>query len=181
MTGILTLTGCAVALVGAAVTTVDIATDRRDIGDYVGDNEMEFKIRTKIQTDAKLRKGTHVSITVMNGVALLTGEVFSKQQRSRIVQLVKKEDPREIIDRIKISGTTSLVSRTNDAWITGKVKTVLYTNLKLSANRIKVVTELGEVYLLGLVTKKEAEAAVNSTRIIKGVTKVYKVFQYIQA
>jgi len=173
------LTGCAAVVVGAAVTTVDIATDRRTVGSYIDDNNLEVSIRSKVMKDSELKKGTHVSVTAMNGIVLLTGEVFSNEQGNRIIKITRDHNPREVINHLQISGTTGIVSRGNDAWITSKVKTALYTRLKLDANRIKVVTEYSKVYLLGLVSKKEARDAVNATRTIKGVTKVYKVFEYI--
>ena len=171
--------GCAVAVTAAAVTAVDIATDRRTTGNYVDDNAVELKIRRAIYSTPGLRRQIHISATSMNGIVLLSGETPTPALRDRIVQHVQKfPEIRQIVNEIRIAGKTSWPSRANDAWTTTKVKTRLIRRTKIKANRVKVVTEQGNVYLMGIVSRAEGEAAADAARTVKGVSRVVKVFEY---
>ena len=176
---VVTQFGCAIAVTTAAVTAVDIATDRRTAGNYVDDNAVELKIRRAIRSTPGLRKQVHISATSMNGIVLLTGETPTPALRDRIVQHAKKfPEVRQIVNEIRIAGKTSWPSRANDSWITTKVKTRLFRRTKMKANRVKVVTEQGNVYLMGIVSRTEGDAAANAARTVNGVSRVVKVFEY---
>ena len=86
---------------------------------------------------------------------------------------------RTVHNELEIAGPTTMMARTNDAWLTTKVKTVLITNPETDAGRVKVVTENGVVYLMGLLSRTESEAAVEKTRQVFGVQKIVKIFEYI--
>ncbi len=174
------LGGCVTAAVGTAtVIGVDIVHDRRTLGSFVDDNTVEVKIRTAIQRDGELRKHTHLSATSMNGVVLLSGEAPTKALRDRAVALVRSfKEVRQIVDELRIAGETTLMSRLNDSWLTTKVKTRLFGRTRLDATRVKVVSEHGSVFLMGLVTREEGGQAAQITRSIKGVSRVVKVFEY---
>jgi osmotically-inducible protein OsmY len=86
---------------------------------------------------------------------------------------------RKVHNELQISGPTSMVSRSNDAWLVTKIKTAMFVNDETDALRIKVVTENGVVYLLGLLTRDEADKAVEVSRSVYGVQKIVKVFEYI--
>ena len=173
--------GCVAAVVGttASVVTVDVLHDRRTLGAYVDDNNIELDVRQYILREPELRRNTHISATSMNGILLLTGEAASSDLRDMVVNYGKQNDAvRQVVNEITIAGKTALISRTNDTWLTAKVKTRLFNDTKLDATRVKVVTERGNVYLMGVVTREEAAAATDVVRNIGGVVRVVKVFGY---
>ena len=174
------LAGCVATVVTvAAVTTVDVAHDRRTIGEYIDDQSIEFTVRTFVVRNEELRKSAHISATSMNGILLLTGEAPTVELKNKVSGFAKEVGGvRQLVDELRIAGETGYISRTNDVWLTTKVKSVLFAKTKLDANRVKVVSEAGSVYLMGLVTRKEAEKATKITRQIGGVTQVVQVFEY---
>lgn len=175
------LSGCVATMVGAAtVTGVDIATDRRTVGSYIDDEAIELEIQKYRLSNRAVRDQTHLNPTSMNGVVLLTGEVENPRIRKQVVDYVRGLDGvRQVVDETQIAGKTAIMSRTTDAWLTAKVKTTLYAKTGFDANRVKVVTEHGTVYLMGLVTHAEADQAVDVVRYIDGVVRVVKVFEYV--
>ena len=174
------LAGCvATAVTVAAVTTVDVAHDRRTIGEYIDDQSIEFTVRTFVVRNDELRKNAHISATSMNGILLLTGEAPTTELKNKVTGFAKDvEGVRQLVDELRIAGETGYISRTNDVWLTTKVKSVLFAKTKLDANRVKVVSEAGSVYLMGLVSREEAENATQITRQVGGVTQVVQVFEY---
>lgn len=174
------LSACIPVLVGTAtVTAINLYTDRRPIQQNVDDNALEFQLRAEYQTDEKL-SAVNISIIALNGIVLLTGEVFNDEQRQYAEEVALSfENTREVVNEIQLSGTTNLNSRANDSYITGKVKSKLATAKDVPVSNIKVLTERGTVYLLGLVSHPEAEEAVKVTQSVNGVTHIVKVFQYI--
>ena len=175
-----TLSGCGIVVATTAVViAVDVARDRRGASVYWDDNKMEFDIRGSI-SDQKEIQNENVSITVFNGIVLLTGEVPDQRDIDKILDLTKAhKGSQQVVNRLELAGKTNLTSRANDGWITTRVKTAMTTSGALDPTRVKVVTERANVYLMGLVTRAEAEAAVEVTRSVPGVVRVIKVFEYI--
>jgi len=175
------LAGCAtIAVTAAAVTALDIAYDRRTTGEYIDDATMELTVRQRLVRDPNIRGRAHVSATAMNGVLLLTGETPDEATRDLVLAHTKNlAELRQVLDEMSIAGKSALGSRLNDSWITSKVKTRMYRETGLDANRVKVVTEYGQVYLMGLVTKDEGHRAAESARTVGGVQRVVKVFEYL--
>lgn len=175
-----TVSGCGIVVATTAVViAVDVARDRRGASVYWDDNKMEFDIRGSI-SDQKEIQNENVSITVFNGIVLLTGEVPDQRDIDKILDLAKAhKGSQQVINRLELAGKTNLTSRANDGWITTRVKTAMTTSGTLDPTRVKVVTERANVYLMGLVTRAEAEAAVEVTRSVPGVVRVIKVFEYI--
>ncbi len=170
-------------LAAATVTAVDVSHDRRTPGNFLDDNVIELKLRTDIKKDETLGRSINVSVTVVNGVVLLTGEVNTDAQRQQVGALAGKyveSHKAKVVNELALAGKTNFYSRINDAWITTKVKARLVKTPHLSATSVKVITEHGKVYLLGLVTRGEADAAVDAIRTINGVTHIVKVFEYIE-
>ena len=174
------LCGCvATAVTVAAVTTIDVVHDRRTIGDYIDDNNIEFTVRTFVVRDDELRTRAHISATSMNGILLLSGEAPTTQLKDKVASFAADvEGVRQVVNEIRISGETGYLSRTNDVWLTTKVKSTLFAKTKLDANRVKVVSEHGNVYLMGLVTREEGARATQIAREVGGVTQVVQVFEY---
>jgi len=175
------LIGCIATMVGAAtVVTIDVVHDRRTVGAYIDDSAIEVNIRQHILRNETLRQQTHFSATSMNGIVLITGEALNIQVKNQVLDYARQvKGVRQVVDETEIAGKTGFMSRTNDTWLTTKVKSTLYAKTGFNANRVKVVTERGTVYLMGVVTRQEATEAVEVVRYIDGVVRVVKVFEYV--
>jgi len=168
-------------LVGGSAIAIDLSRDNRSVGTYLNDNVLEAKISNEIRSDAMLSSSQiHVSPTVINGVILLTGEAPKRAHIDRILDIAKGfKNTRKVVNRIELAGKSTLASRANDTWITMEVKTALFHAENVDHLRIKVVTERAHVYLMGLVSTEEADAAAQAARSINGVARVVKVFEYL--
>ena len=172
------LTACVPVIVGGAAVGGSIAADRRTSGTYIEDQAIELKASKAIADN--LKEKVHANVTSFNRQLLITGEVSDEANKKKAESLVKPiENVLSIHNYLAIGANSSLSNRTNDAYITSKVKANFIKENKFSANYVKVVTESGSVYLLGLVTHKEADDAVEIARSIGGVKTVVKVFEYI--
>ena len=168
-------------LIGGSAMAIDLSRDNRSVGTYLDDNVLEAKISNEIRSDAMLASSQiHVSPTVINGVILLTGEAPKRAHIDRILDIAKGfKNTRKVVNRIELAGKSTLASRANDTWITMEVKTALFHAENVDHLRIKVVTERAHVYLMGLVSTEEADAAAQAARSINGVARVVKVFEYL--
>ncbi|MHB8495975.1 MAG: BON domain-containing protein [Casimicrobiaceae bacterium] len=173
------LAGCAPLLVAGAVGgTALVATDRRSAGAQLDDESIELKIANNI--GGGFGDQVHVNVTSYNGVVLLTGEVPTQDSLNAIVEIVHKTPKvRTVHNELVIGPVASIGSRTNDSYITAKVKSRFVEANKFAANRVKVVTERQVVYLMGLVRHSEADTAAQIAATTSGVTRVVKLFQYI--
>lgn len=175
---LLTLAGCAgVAVVGAGAGAL-VLTDRRVSETYLADEGIEIRAANRISE--KLGSKAHVNVTSYNRTLLLTGEVPDAAARE-LAEKIGTEVPnvRAISNELAIAGPSTLGGRSNDAYLTSKVKARFVDHGKFSPNHVKVVTEAGVVFLLGLVTQTEADAAVDIARTTGGVQKVVRVFEII--
>ena len=175
------LSGCTfVAATAAAVTAVDIVRDRRTTGSYIDDGLIEAKAKFELLSNPQLKGTTHFNVTSMNGVVLLTGEAPQPEQRTLAVDITQDvPQVRQVVNEVRVAGKSNLGSRSNDAWLTSKVKVKLFDADNLDATRIKVITESGIVYLMGLVSQIEGDSAAQAARTVSGVQRVVKVFEYI--
>jgi osmotically-inducible protein OsmY len=173
------LAGCAPILVGGAVAgSAMVATDRRSAGTQVDDSTNEVKALSAI--DATIGDRGHVNATSYNRVVLLTGEVPSEAAKAAVEKAVSQIGTvRGAVNDLAVMPNSSFTERYNDSVITGKVKAAIFDTKDLSVTSIKIVTERGNVYLLGLVTEAEAGRAVGAARVVGGVQKVVRVFQII--
>ncbi|WP_324779939.1 BON domain-containing protein [Thiobacillus sedimenti] len=173
------LAGCAAVAVGGAAAGTAVAVDRRTAGVYVSDQEIEVRALARLR-DAFPLQNEHISATSYNRQVLLTGQVPDEATRARAAEVIKGiPDVRSVFNELTLSGVTSLTSRANDVSITGQVKTRMLRDDRVPATKVKVVTEAGVVYLMGLVSKSEAEAATEVARTTSGVTKVVTLFEYL--
>ena len=172
------LGGCAALVVGGAVGTAFVVTDRRSSGTQVEDQAIELKAVTRIR-EAVGERG-HINITSYNRTVLLTGEVASDADRTAIEQAVARiENVRSVVNELAAMGSSSLTARSNDTILTSKVKASHVDAKDLQANAIKVVTERGSVFLMGRVTEREATRATELARGVSGVQKVVRVFEIL--
>jgi len=175
-----TLQACAPAVVAGAATAATAAHDRRTLGAFVDDQTIELKARQSILSDETLRGKVHTSVTSINGIVLLTGESPTAQQRDQILARVRPvQGIRRIINEVRVAEPSTFGSRSNDTWLTSKVKTKMLGTKGLDPTRVKVVTENAVVYLMGLVNRREADLATESARSVKGIQRVVKLFEYI--
>lgn len=172
------LQGCFGLAVTGMGTAALVATDRRTAGTYLEDETIEWKAFQRMRE----RFGSaHVNATSYNRRVLLTGEALNEEAKKQIEAQVRAiENVKDVTNELQIAGASSLASRGNDSLITSNVKARMVNNGRFSPTHVKVVTEAGVVYLMGLVTAEEAEAAVEIARSTSGVNRVVKVFEYIQ-
>lgn len=171
--------GCAPVIVAGGATAAVAATDQRSVGTQLDDQNIELTARRRINHDDRLADGVHVNFTCFNGTLLLTGEAATAEKRDIVVSLVDRlEGVKRVVNEISVAEPTTLGSRSNDSWITGQVKTRLLADEKTPGSRVKVITENGTVYLMGLLTQKEGEFAAEGARTAGGVKRVVKLFEY---
>jgi osmotically-inducible protein OsmY len=170
--------GC-IPIVATGVTAGALmAVDRRISENYIADEAIED--RALLRIGQRLGDNAHVNVTSYNLNVLLTGEAINEATRAEAEQIVQGvPNVKAITNEIRIAGASSLTARSNDAYITSKVKARFVEADKFPANNVKVVTEAGVVYLLGLVTRAEADAATEIARTTGGVAKVVRVFEYL--
>jgi osmotically-inducible protein OsmY len=174
------LQGCVGVATVAVVAGVSIATDERTISTQIDDKTIEFNASSAISKDQALVNQTNLHLTSINGAVLLIGQAPNHYLRDLAVKKVSStEGVRKVYNQIRIGNIVSFTTSSNDAWLTSKVKTALFGNEKIDATNIKVITENGEVFLMGIVSKSVANEAVEIARNIGGVNRVFKVFEYI--
>jgi osmotically-inducible protein OsmY len=172
------LTGCvpAVIAVGAGGTAL-VATDRRTTGTQVDDEGIELKIAQG--ANAQYGDRIHLNVTSYNGIVLLTGEVPDQGAWASLGNLAKTtEKVRAVQNELVVAPIAPMSARTNDTYITSKVKTRMIEANKFPPNAVKVVTERGVVYLMGIVTRPEGDAAGEVAATTTDVVRVVKVFEY---
>lgn len=176
------LNGCVPAILVAVGATAGgaIVYDKRSFSTMKSDQHATHVAQYWIDSDQELKGHSHISVSVFNHVALLAGQAQTEQLRERAYKIMKKVDGvKRIYNAITISGSTSELQRASDTWITGKVKSVLLATPGLKSNDLKIVTENGVVYLMGSISRQQADVATKAARHVSGVTKVVKIFEYV--
>lgn len=174
------LSACVPLLVsGGAVTSVLVASDRRTSGMYLEDLRIEQKAASLLRD--VLKNGERVSVTSFNRLVLLTGEVRTAAEKAQIERIVAGvENVRTVINELEVVPfISSIAQRSKDTFITSKVKASILDAKDLQANTIKVVTEMNVVYLMGILTPREAKRAAEIARGVNDVRKVVRVFETI--
>ena len=174
------LSGCSTIVSATRENPIQDDPGKRTFGSYVQDEVLETKIMVNISKGSAALADSHVNITSFNGQILITGQVpdeTTKQEASQIASQFREVV--KIHNELEIAGPTTAVIRTNDAYITSRVKLALFGDETIPGGRIKVLTENGTVYLMGLLSQAQANTAVNAIRGVSGVRKIVKVFEYI--
>lgn len=176
----LSIQSCSSILSATTADPIAKSDEDRSTGSFIDDEIIETKALVNIdKADPQLAQ-SHIVVTSYNGVVLLAGQVRSEDLRQLAAKTVAKiSKVRRVHNEISITGSSSMVARSNDAWITTKVKSKMLANSKLKSGSIKVVTENGVVYLMGLLTREEATRAAELVRKTAGVQKVVRIFEYI--
>lgn len=177
------LQGCVVIAGGAAVgaATATVVYDKRGVKEMVNDDWLRQRINKKLEVVDAIQKQCHIVVSVYQNDVLLAGQAPTEALRKQVVDVAKTaKGIRRVYDEIEIKGPTSTLTRTSDAWITSKVKADLLGAKNVNSGQFKVVTEDGTVFLMGAVSKEQADLAVDRVRQISGVQKVVKVFEYVR-
>lgn len=165
-----------------ATTSTPIAAEpgERSFGNYIDDKRIETVVAVNLRkADPELR-AAHISVISFNGVVLLVGQVATSNHRDQAADIAQAvQEVRQVHNELTVSGAISLLARTNDSWLTAKIKTKFIFKGGLDSGRIKIVTENGVVYLMGLMTHAEADTAVDVARNSSGIQKIVRVFEYI--
>jgi len=179
----LLLSGCVpVVLIGGAAATASVVHDRRTTGTIVEDTSIELRIKNGLGKDEKISDQAHINVTSYNGIVLLSGEAPSQSLRTRAGEIARSDkQARRIHNEIQIAAPSSMMTRSSDSWITTKVKSSLVgLDIKgFDPTRVKVVSENGTVFLMGMVYHKEADAIVAQTQQVSGVQRIVKLFEYL--
>lgn len=178
LASLVSLSACAPLIVGGAVMTGVVATDRRTAGTLVEDESIELKVASAVRQEMGDR--IHLNVTSFNRQVLLTGEVRTAADKERAEKLAQsQENVNSVVNDLAVMPVSTLTQRSRDTVITGRVKAAFVDAKDLQVNAFKVVTERGIVYLMGRVTAREAKRATDIARGMSGVTKVVRVFEEI--
>ena len=172
------LGACAPLVVGGFVSGAMVASDRRTSGIQLEDEGIELRSANRIREMVGDR--VHVNVTSYNRQVLLTGEVPNDRDRQYLAKLISEIDNvRTVVNELAVMPASSLADRSTDTLVTGKIKASMLDSKDIFANAYKVVTERGNVYLMGRVTQREANRATEVARTVGGVKKVVRVFEII--
>jgi osmotically-inducible protein OsmY len=179
----LPLTGCiATAVVAGATAGGSIIYDKRSFKTMNQDRHASQSAQSIIDYDKTLKGRSHISIATFNHILLMVGQAQTPELRDYAYKLLldKIKSVKRIYNEVTVAGSDSFLQRTNDTWLTTKVKTAMLATKNLRSTEIKVVTESSNVYLLGLVTQQQAKLAGNVARRVPGVKRVIEVFEYAE-
>lgn len=169
------LAGCPAAIIGGGAVAYGTIEDRRTSGTMIDDDSIETRISRAVRE--RYGQNTHVNVTSFNRSVLLTGEIPEETRRAEIEKVAQGAgNVRNITNELQVGAPSSMGARTNDSYITTKVKGRLLDSNKVNPIHVKVVTEAGVVYLMGIVTEQEAADAVEVARNTGGVIKVVRIF-----
>jgi len=175
-----TLSGCVAAFVATAASSAIIANDRRTLGFFIEDENIELKANQLMNNNAEIDDSCHINAISYNGILLAVGQCPSLSSKRKAGELMRSvTNVKAFHNEIRITATNSLYSRSSDSYLTTKIKTKMTFEKKFDSSRIKVISENGEVFLMGLVTQAEADKAILITKNVDGVQKVINVFEYI--
>ncbi|CAM3984717.1 BON domain-containing protein [Pseudomonas wadenswilerensis] len=177
----LSLTGCSSVLTATRDKPIEDDRGTRTFGSKIDDSLIETKVSVNVaKASPDLDKSSHIVVSSFNGIVLLAGQTpradlkSLAEQAAGQVQRVKK-----VHNELQVLPPSSILARNNDAWLTTKIKTQMLTDSNIPGSRIKVITENGIVYMLGLLTQQEATRATNLVQGVSGVQKIVKLFEYI--
>jgi osmotically-inducible protein OsmY len=178
------LAGCVVAAVGGAAAAGAAVHDRRSFGTVINDENIEISVTDVLYSKPEIKRSDRIKVVSVNGIVLLAGEVDSEEKKQFAGEVTARiEDVRKVVNELVVTDTIAGVgTRTNDSWLTTRVKTALFgVDLDgFDPTRVNVTTASGRVYLQGMVTVDEGEAAAQQASTVGGVKQVVKVFEYIE-
>jgi len=180
LTCVALLQGCAAAAIIAVVGGATVAADNRTLGKQIDDQRIELVAHNELSKITEVNEHTNIQVVSVNGSVLAVGQAPNTRLRDLAIKTLSNVNGvLKVHNQIRIGNTISATTKSNDLWLTSKVKAALLANEKISSTDVKVVTENGEVFLMGLLPKSNASIAVDVARNITGVSRVYKMFEYL--
>ena len=175
------LNGCVAVVAGGAAVATKTATDPRTVGTQVDDVTLEARVSSAIAKDQEVKQDARVTTTAYQGNVLLTGQSPRPELSERAKNIALGVDGvQEVYSAIREGKPVELGTISSDSWITTKVRSQLLTSDKVKSSNVKVVTENGEVFLLGLVTEAQGKEAAKIASEVSGVKQVVTVFHYLK-
>lgn len=178
----LMLQGCVAALLGGTAVGTKVATDPRSAGTQLDDETLEFKVYNAVTKDEQIKAEGRVVVVSYSNRLLLIGQVptdIAKETATNLAKGVEGVDAESIYNEMTVEPVISFGQRSKDSWITSQVKSKMLVNSSVKTTDVKVITENGQVYLMGNVTQEQGNAAAEVARNVPGVTRVVKVFKYL--
>ncbi len=177
------LGGCAAAVVGGAATGMAVIHDRRTAATMLEDQVIEVKANERMSRLIEGFNEAHISVTSYNGLVLLSGEATSREMSAASERVAREvEKVRRVYNELQVGPVASARARAEDSLVTIRVKYALTTmpdHSETDFAHIKVVTERGIVYLMGLVSRRDGDHVVERARRVRGVSRVVKLFEYV--
>jgi osmotically-inducible protein OsmY len=178
----LMLQGCiGLAVVGAAGVATKTASDPRTVGTQVDDSTLNARVANALTKDDQIQKQARIISTAYNGKILLTGQTPLPELAARAKQIAMKVDGvTEVYNEVRSGTPISLSTASSDAWITTKVRSQMLSSDQVKSSNVKITTENGEVFLMGLVTQEEGQAAAKIAAGVNGVQHVTTAFSFVK-
>ncbi|MCP1626097.1 MULTISPECIES: BON domain-containing protein [Pseudomonas] len=175
------LGGCSSFVSATRDKPIDDDKGTRTLGSKIDDSLIETKVAVNVaKADADLDRNSHVVVISYNGVVLLAGQTPRADLKNKAEQAAKEvQKVKTVHNELQILQPSSLAARSNDTWLTTKIKSQMLADANVPSTRIKVLTENGIVYMLGLVTRKEGDLATQVVQSVDGVQKIVRLFEYI--
>ncbi|TWC51813.1 osmotically-inducible protein OsmY [Pseudomonas sp. SJZ080] len=174
------ISGCTSVVNASREAPIDDDRGTRTLGSKIDDSLIDTKVGVNIaKADPALDNDSHIVVTSFNGVVLLAGQTPRADLKAKAEQAAAVQRVKTVHNELQVLPPSGFLARQNDTWLTSKIKTQMLTDPNIPGSRIKVVTENGIVYLLGLLTKQEAAQATNLVQGVSGVQKIVKLFEYI--
>ncbi|MCK3655449.1 BON domain-containing protein [Pasteurellaceae bacterium Macca] len=179
---LLSLQGClTTAIVGTAAVAAKVATDPRSAGRQIDDETLEEKVAYNLNKDAQIKEEARINVVAYNGKVLLIGQVPNESVKDAAKGVAAGvEGVTTVYNEIRIKEKIGIGQVSQDSWITTKIKSKLLVNDAVKTTEVKVISEDGEVFLMGNLSDSQANAAVDVARNVSGVRKVVKVFTYVR-
>lgn len=173
------LGGCAKIITVTTSEPIQINTNKRTLGTRINDQQLETVSRVNLNKASEQLEDAHINIDSFNGIVLLTGQVPNDQLRMLAGDTVGKINPvRQVHNELAARAPTTFQERSKDSWITTKIKTKLVAS-SIQSRRIRIITEAQTVFLMGLVSRYEADRITKVAQNTSGVKQVVKVFEYV--
>lgn len=174
------VTGCSDIISATREEPIREDVGNRTLGNYVEDEAIELKVLVNLSKGSTPLAQSHINVTSYNGQVLLTGQVPNESVKMEAERVVNQtREVKKIHNELTVAGPTSTIVRTNDTYLTSRIKLQLLADKSVAGLRVKVVTENGVVYLMGLVSQREADRAIEIIRSVSGVQRIVKVFEYV--
>lgn len=176
----LALAGCGSLLASMQADPIEDEPTERTFAQHIEDESIETKAKVNIHAADEALYDANIVVVSYNGYVLIAGQVGTEELKALATDVVRKiHGVRRIYNELEIAAPSSALTRSSDTWITAKVKTWLLGRSDTEGSRVKVVTEDGVVYLMGLVSREEAERISSVAADISGVQRVVRLFELV--